>query len=61
MEVRRVYWYKHDSKTPKYSSARVHRLLDISLKEGVDRPRRFEDYNIELDTLEGLAPQIFEG
>jgi len=61
MEVRRVYWYKHDSKTPKYSSARVHRLLNISLKEGVDRPRRFEDYNIELDTLEGLAPQIFEG
>ena len=61
MEVRRVYWYKHDSKTPKYSSARVHRLLNISLKEGVDRPRRFEDYNIELDTLEGLSPQIFEG
>lgn len=61
MEVRRVYWYKHDSKTPKYSSARVHRLLNISLKEGVDRPRRFEDYNIELGTLEGLAPQIFEG
>ncbi|MBQ8121757.1 MAG: type I-C CRISPR-associated protein Cas7/Csd2 [Ruminococcus sp.] len=61
MEVRRVYWYKHDSKTPKYSSARVHRLLNISLKDGVDRPRRFEDYNIELGTLEGLAPQIFEG
>ena len=61
MEVRRVYWYKHDSKTPKYSSARVHRLLNISLKEGVDRPRRFEDYDIKLDTLEGLAPQIFEG
>lgn len=61
MEVRRVYWYKHDSKTPKYTSARVHRLLDITLKEGVDRPRRFEDYDIKLGTLEGLVPEIFEG
>lgn len=61
MEVRRVYWYKHDSKTPKYSSARVHRLLEIDLKEGIDRPRRFEDYDIKLGTLEGLTPEIFEG
>ena len=61
MEARRVYWYKHDSKTPKYTSARVHRLLDITLKEGVDRPRRFEDYDIKLGTLEGLVPEIFEG
>ena len=61
MEVRRVYWYRHDSRTPKFSSARVHRLLDVKLKEGVDRPRCFEDYDIKLDSLEGLAPEIFEG
>ena len=61
MEVRRVYWYRHDSKTPKYSSARVHRLLSVTLKEGIDRPRRFEDYDISLDKLDGLTPEIFEG
>ena len=32
MEVCRVYWWEHDSKTPKYSSAKIHRLLHIKLK-----------------------------
>lgn len=61
MEIRRVYWYKHDSKTPKNSSAKVHRLLKVTLKEGIDRPRCFEDYDITLDSIEGLTPEIFEG
>lgn len=61
MEVRRVYWYKHDSKTPKNSSAKVHRLLKVNLKDGIDRPRCFEDYDITLDTIDGLTPEIFEG
>ena len=61
MEVRRVYWYKHDSKTPKNSSAKVHRLLKVTLKEGIDRPRCFEDYDITLDSINGLTPEIFEG
>ncbi|MCR5599644.1 MAG: type I-C CRISPR-associated protein Cas7/Csd2 [Ruminococcus sp.] len=61
MEVRRVYWYKHDSKTPIFSSAKVHRLLNVSLKEKVDRPRCFEDYDIRLDSIEGLTPEVFEG
>ena len=61
MEVRRVYWYKHDCKTPKNSSAKVHRLLKVNLKDGIDRPRCFEDYDITLDTIEGLTPEVFEG
>lgn len=61
MEVRRVYWYKHDSKTPKHSSAKIHRLLNVSLKEDVDRPHSLEDYDIKLDNLEGISPEIFEG
>lgn len=61
MEVRRLYWYKHDCKTPKYSSAKVHRLLKVALREGIDKPHSFEDYDITLDKLEGLEPQIFEG
>lgn len=61
MEVRRLYWYRHDCKTPKYSSAKVHRLLDIKLKDGVDRPRRFEDYELTVTKLDGLEPEVFEG
>ena len=61
MEVRRLYWYKHEGKTPKYSSAKVHRLLSITLKDGVDRPGCFEDYDIKLEKAEGLEPEIFEG
>ena len=57
----RVYWYKHDCKTPNYSSAKIHRLLNVSLKEKIDRPRRFEDYDIKLDTLDGISPEVFEG
>lgn len=61
MEVRRVYWYKHDCKTPKNSSAKVHRLLKVTLKDGIDRPRCFEDYDITLEKLERLEPEIFRG
>ena len=61
MEVRRVYWYRHDSKTPKNSSAKVHRLLKVNLKEGIDRPRCFEDYDITVESLDGLTPEVFEG
>ena len=58
MEIRRVYWYKHDCKTPKYSSARIQRLLHIEPLN--DNPKCFEDYKITIDTLEGLTPEIFE-
>lgn len=58
MEIRRVYWYKHDCKTPKYSSARIQRLLHIEPIN--DNPKCFEDYKITNDTLEGLTPEIFE-
>ncbi|ADU21657.1 type I-C CRISPR-associated protein Cas7/Csd2 [Ruminococcus albus] len=61
MEVRRVYWYKHECKTPTNSSAKVHRLLKVTLRDGIDRPKCFEDYDITLDKLEGLDPEIFEG
>ncbi len=60
MEVCRVYWWKHDCKTPKYSSAKVHRSLKITLKNSIDKPASFDDYNIALDELDGLTPEIIE-
>ena len=60
MEVCRLYWWKHTGKTPKYSSAKVHRQLEVKLKEGVSRPRSFDDYNITLNELDGLACEKYE-
>jgi CRISPR-associated protein Csd2 len=61
MDVRRVYWYKHDNKTPKISSAKVHRLLSVKLKDAIDRPRCFDDYEITVGSIDGLVPEVFEG
>ncbi len=60
MEVRRVYWWKHNSKSGQYSSARVQRTLKITRKTSVDIASSFEDYDIQLDNLPGLTPEIIE-
>lgn len=60
MEVCRVYWWEHDSKTPKYSSAQIHRLLNITLKKDVREPKSFTDYEIELKHLEGAEPEVID-
>ncbi len=60
MEVCRFYWWKHDCKTPKYSSAKVHRLLSIKEKEGVSRPESIDDYDITLGELDGLSVEKYE-
>ncbi len=60
MEVCRLYWWKHMGKTPKYSSAKVHRQLEVKLKEGVGRPRSFDDYDITLNELDGLSCEKYE-
>ena len=60
MEVCRLYWWKHEGKTPKYSSAKVHRQLEVDLKNGVSRPTSFDDYDIKINELDGLACEKYE-
>ena len=60
MEVCRLYWWKHDSKTPKYSSAKIHRQLEIKAKDGVRRPKSFDDYEITLNAIDGIEPEIID-
>ena len=60
MEVCRVYWWEHDSKTPQYPSAKVHRSLHIAPKDSARLPRSFEDYDITVDPLAGLEPEIID-
>ena len=60
MEVCRVYWWKHSGKTPKYSSAKVHRSLIIKQKDGVKKPLSVGDYDISLEKLDGIEPEIID-
>ncbi|WP_071393542.1 type I-C CRISPR-associated protein Cas7/Csd2 [Bacillus tuaregi] len=59
MEVNKVYWWEHNSKLGQYSSAKVHRLLEV--KQMVEEPRSINDYNITLNELEGLKVDVLDG
>lgn len=61
MEVYKVYWWKHNCKNGQYSSGKVHRSLIVSLKTGVTEPKDITDYDIELQALTGLMPEIIDG
>lgn len=60
MEVCRLYWWKHDCKTPKNSSAKVHRSVKITLKDEKKRPASFDDYDIVLENLDGVKPDVYD-
>lgn len=59
MEVRKVYWWNHHSAIGQYSSAAVHRLLQLRSK--VDNPESFNDYEIILNELENLQVEVLDG
>jgi CRISPR-associated protein Csd2 len=61
IEVNKVYWWEHNSKLGQYSSAKVHRSLQIKLNDGLNEAKSFEDYDITLNDLEGLKVQSYEG
>ena len=59
MEVVNVYWWKHNCPMGQYSSAKVHRLIQV--KPLTDTPKGLEDYEIKVDTLPGLDVEVIEG
>ena len=61
MEVVKLYWFKHNCKDGQYSSAKVHRSVEIHLKDGVSYPKELKDYVIMLNKLEGLEVEEIEG
>jgi CRISPR-associated protein Csd2 len=61
MEVVKVYWWEHNCKDGQYSSAKVHNLLQLSLKDGVVIPSSVEDYTIYVDSLPDLALSTIDG
>ena len=61
MEVVRLYWWEHNCKDGQYPSAKVHRSLAITLKDPNRIPESFSDYEVTLEPLEGLEPEILDG
>ncbi|MCD7772506.1 MAG: type I-C CRISPR-associated protein Cas7/Csd2, partial [Ruminococcus sp.] len=61
MEVVRVYWWKHNCEIGQYSSRKVHESLKVELKEGAIYPTSIDDFDITLNKLEGLEPEVYSG
>jgi CRISPR-associated protein Csd2 len=61
MEVIKVFWWKHNCKSGQYSSAKVHRTLQVKLKDGVEIPKKAEDYTVSVQQLDGLSVEEYDG
>jgi len=59
MEVSKLYWWKHNTQIGKYSSAKVHRSLQIVTT--VETPKSINDYNISNEMLDGVTLEIYDG
>ncbi len=59
MEVVKVYWWKHDSASGTYSSAKVHRSLQVTPKTA--EPKDISDYDLSITDLDGLSPEVLDG
>jgi CRISPR-associated protein Csd2 len=58
MEVVGLYWWEHSSKSGQYSSAKVHRSLKVLPKNKAEKTQTIEDYEIKLEPLKDLKPEI---
>lgn len=61
MVVEKLCWWEHNNKIGQYSSAKVHKLLNIKLKEGKVIPSSIDDYDISVDELDGLKKEEIAG
>ena len=61
MDIHRVIWWKHNSPNGQYSSGKVHNSLKIAEKRGKENNAYgILDYDIVLEKLEGLEPEVYE-
>ena len=59
MEVHKLYWWKHNSNNGQYSSAKVHRSLEV--KPNKSEPKDIQDYDITLKELPALKCEVLDG
>jgi CRISPR-associated protein Csd2 len=58
MEVIQLYWWEHSNKSGQYSSAKVHRSLNITSNNKQESPKSTADYDIKIIPLDGLVPEV---
>lgn len=61
MEVVKLYWWEHNCKEGQYSSAKVHRLLEVKQKNTSEIPKSIDDFEITLNSLDGLHCEEIAG
>ena len=61
MEIVKLYWFEHNCKDGQYSSAKVHRSVHVTVKDSDTIPQKIDDYEITIDSLDGLIPQVYDG
>lgn len=61
MEVVKLYWFEHNCPYGQYSTAKVHRSVSVTPKSGIVNPQKVEDYEIVLEELPGLVPEVING
>ena len=61
MEVVKLFWFEHNCKSGQYSSAKVHRSIHVTPKDTTALPMSVEDYEITLEELPGLTPEVIDG
>lgn len=61
MEVAKLFWWKHNCKDGQYSSAKVHRSVQVALKDSNVIPQSFEDFEVKYTPLEGLEAEVIDG
>lgn len=61
MEVSKVYWFRHNCPVGQHSSAKVHRSVRAELKTADGFPTCAEDYQIIVEPLDGLEPEVLDG
>lgn len=59
MVVEKLYWFEHDSKNGDYPAFKVHDSIKVAKKEGVADPESIDDFDITVEKLEGLEPEIY--
>ena len=61
MEVVKLFWFEHNCKEGQYSSAKVHRSVKVTQRDPLANPASMEDYDITVEALDGLTPEVIEG
>lgn len=61
MEILKLFWFEHNCPVGQYSSAKVHRSIQVTQKADVLIPRKVEDYEITIEELPNLKLEVIDG